>query len=592
MAIQTLPRSSRLPRPQPRHLLVGLLAAGIVAAVSLPQGLTGQGLTGHDLTGQGLTGQGRIVLAVSGLAILGWVGTRIPESLVALGAVLALVLGGALSEAQLFAALGSELVWLLIAAIVIAAVARDSGLTQRLVAPLLARGMRVAPFFLCLTLAIAATAFLLPSTSGRAALLLPVFAALAGALPDARLRLALALLFPTVILLSAGASLIGAGAHLLAAQAIREATGLRLGYLDWAALGLPFSLLASLTGAALILALFVPRADWMTPLPSVTLPAPEPAQAARQRRIGLVLLGVLGMWTTTGLHGMGMAMVALGGALILLTPPFSSRKPKDIFRAVDTELLLYMTATMLIAQAMTTAGTDRWLAGLALSALPGGLAGNLAAVAVLLSLVAVTAHLAITSRSARAAVLIPAVALPLAALGHDPALMILIAVMGTGFCQSMMASAKPVAIFGAAEEAGFTQADLIRLALPLAPAVTALLIGFSLLVWPAQLDRMQAATPVPEPVAQPAAAAQTAVPSPVPVPVVAAAVANAPMTPVSVERPLPRPLPQPVGLTAPAPRKAVRAVRRTPAVSRRGTDPALRHLNRILRPAGIRLVIR
>ncbi|MCV2449007.1 SLC13 family permease [Paracoccus sp. DMF] len=553
MTARSLPALADLPRPAPRHLALAVLAALIAFLSSLPGDLAPPG---------------RIALAVSGLAILGWVGTRIPESLVALAAVLALVLAGVLTEAQLFAALGSELIWLLLSAFVIAAVARDSGLTQSLVAPLLARGMRVLPFFLWLTLAIAATGFVLPSTSGRAALLLPVFAAIAAAVPDARLKKPLALLFPTVILLSAGGSLIGAGAHLLAAQAIRGASGIRLGYLDWAMLGLPFSLLASLIGAVLILWLFVPRDLLRAPLPRIKTPAPDPATRTRQRRIALVLALVVILWLSAGLHGIGMALVALIGALVLLTPPFSSRKPKEIFRAVDTELLLYMTATVLLAEAMVTTGTDRWLAGQVLDALPARLSGSLAAVVVLLALTSVAAHLAITSRSARAAVLIPALALPLAALGHDPALMILVAVMGTGFCQSMMASAKPVAIFGNAEEAGFDQRDLMRLALPLAPLVTALLIGFALLVWPQQLAGLRpAATPAMQPAASLVAQAVALTPG-----------RAAPMLEAT------RPPPRPVLVRQPARQKA------TPV--RRRTDPGLQRLNRLLRPAGIRLVIR
>lgn len=544
---------SALPMPDPRHLIVAALAAGIALLSTLPQDLSPQG---------------QMALAVSGLAILGWVGTRIPESLVALAAVLALVLGGVLTEAQLFTALGSELVWLLLSSFVIAAVAKEAGLTQRLVAPLLVRGMRVLPLFLALTLAIAATAFVLPSTSGRAALLLPVFAAIAGALPDPRLVRALALLFPTVILLSAGASLIGAGAHLLAAQAIRGASGIRLGYLDWAMLGLPFSALASLIGALLILWLFVPRADWWRPLPRIDLPAPSPEARRRQARIGLILTLIVGLWLSAGLHGIGMSLVALIGALILLTPPFTDKKPKEIFRAVDTEMLLYMTATVLIAEAMTATGTDHWLAGQALAVLPPAWSGSLPVVVVLISVTAVLAHLAITSRSARAAVLIPAVALPLAALGHDPALMILIAVMGTGFCQSMMASAKPVAIFGNAEGAGFDQRDLMRLALPLAPAVTALLIAFALLVWPAQLAGLRGDAPRPLPAATLVASAVVLTPAPAPL--------------VAATRPVPRPKRE---VTSENMRRAVSA--------RRSTSPdALHPLNRMLRPAGIRLTIR
>lgn len=551
---------SALPTPASRHLVLVVLAAGIALLASFPQDLSAQG---------------RLALAVSGLAILGWVGTRIPESLVALTAVLALVLAGVLTESQLFSALGSELIWLLLAAFLIAAVAKDAGLTQRLVAPLLARGMRFLPLFLALTLAIAATAFVLPSTSGRAALLLPVFTAIAGALPDPRLNRALALLFPTVILLSAGASLIGAGAHLLAAQAIVGATGIRLGYLDWAMLGLPFSALASLIGALLILWLFVPRADWLTPLPRIALPAPTARQRRRQARIGLVILLIVGLWLTAGWHGIGMALVALIGALILLTPPFTEKKPKEIFRAVDTELLLYMTATVLIAQAMTATGTDTWLARYALAALPAAWSGSLPVVATLCAVTAVLAHLAITSRSARAAVLIPALALPLAGLGHDPALMILIAVMGTGFCQSMMASAKPVAIFGKAEGAGFERRDLMRLALPLAPAVTALLIGFALLVWPAQLAALRD---------QPGKFSATAVRMPVAASLVTSAIVLRPDPVIGAVRPVPRPdrIAAPVPVRQPATRKSA---------AKRPQD-ALQQLNRMLRPAGIRLNIR
>ena len=555
MTAQSIPA---LALPQPRHLIVAALAIGIVTLAWLPPALPQQG---------------RVVLAVSALAVLGWIGTRIPESIVALSSVLALVLGGVLTETQLFAALGSELVWLLLASFVIAAVAQEAGLTQRLVAPLLARGMGVLPFFMVLTLAITATAFVLPSTSGRAALLLPVFAAIAGGVPEAGLRRALALLFPTVILLSAGASLIGAGAHLLAAQAIRNATGIRLGYLEWAMLGLPFSALASMIGAALILLIFVPREQWFRPLPRIALPLPSPQERRRQRRIGAVLSALVGLWLATGLHGIGMAMVALLGALVLLTPPFTAKRPKEVFRAVDTELLLYMTATILMAEAMTTSGTDRWLAGLALAALPPALSDSLPAVVVLMALTAVLAHLAITSRSARAAVLIPAVALPLGALGHDPALVIMVAVMGTGFCQSMMASAKPVAIFGNAENAGFDQSDLLRLALPLAPAVTTLLIAFALLVWPAQLSGLRGDAPNPPP---PAASLVA--------PAIALMPPAAPQKTIAAARPVPRPAQ--LRKTGTQPRPVSRHVHRHSA------KDALRDMNHALRPLGIRLIVR
>jgi solute carrier family 13 (sodium-dependent dicarboxylate transporter), member 2/3/5 len=436
----------------------------------------------------------RIALIVTALALIGWVGTRLPESLVALAAAMALVLTGAVPEERLYAALGSDLVWLLLAAFIIAAVLKEAGLAERLVAPLTAARPRFAVFAFVLAAAVALTAFLLPSTSGRAALLLPVFLVLLPLLPDARLGKALSLLFPTVILLSAGGSLIGAGAHLVAVEAIAATGGPRLGYLDWLLLGAPLAAVSSLVAVTLILALFVPRTLWRARMAQAEAAGPMTVQ---QKRIVVVVTALVGLWLTESLHGFGMALVAVMGALVLLTKPFNSRKAKDVFRAVDMELILYMAATMLIAQAITQSGADRWLAAQAMASLPQAALTHGPSMVIAMSVIALISHLVIASRSARAAVLIPAVALPMAGLGHDATLMILIAVMGTGFCQTMMASAKPVAIFGAREEAGFTQRDLFRLALPLGLAKLVLLVGFALYVWAGQTKTTPSPLPPP-----------------------------------------------------------------------------------------------
>ena len=131
----------------------------------------------------GLENSGKIALSVTALAIIGWTLTAVPDSVVAVSAALVLVLTGVVPETQLYATLGREIVWLLVAAFVIAAVVRSSGLMERL-AFAAVRPFRSLPgFFHALALVISLTAFLIPSTSGRAALLLPVFMALADQMP-------------------------------------------------------------------------------------------------------------------------------------------------------------------------------------------------------------------------------------------------------------------------------------------------------------------------------------------------------------------------------------------------------------------------
>ena len=435
---------------------------------------------------------GRIVLIVIVCALIGWVATRLPDSLVALIAALALVVMGAQPPEALTDTLGSQIVWLLLAAFVIAAVIKEAGLVERLVAPLTRSAPRVLPFFLVTGLAISATAFLLPSTSGRAALLLPVFLGLLTALPDRRLAKPLALLFPTAILLSAGGSLIGAGAHVVAVEAIDATGGPRIGYLDWLRIGAPLAGASVVLATVLIFAIFVPQdLQHARIAPSAKSGSLTPVQL----RILVVLAGLVALWIAKPMHGLDESMVALGGAVLLLLPPFCARKPKEVFRSVDMELVLYMAATLMLSVAVVDTGADQWLAAGAMRLMPPELAMHTGAVVIFMSIAAVISHLAITSRSARAAILVPALALPVAGLGHDATVTILIAVMGTGFCQTLMASAKPVAIFGMHESAGFSQKDLFKLALPFAPIKVTLLVAFALWVWPHQLAKLDLVQP-------------------------------------------------------------------------------------------------
>ena len=130
---------------------------------------------------QDLSRDGRIALSVLVLAVIGWALTSIGDALIGLAAALTLAVTGALLTEKLYGALGHELIWLLVAAFMISAVLRASGLLENMVFAVLHRVGTVRCLFLRLTGVIAATGFVIPSTSGRAALMLPVFLALARA---------------------------------------------------------------------------------------------------------------------------------------------------------------------------------------------------------------------------------------------------------------------------------------------------------------------------------------------------------------------------------------------------------------------------
>jgi sodium-dependent dicarboxylate transporter 2/3/5 len=183
------------------------------------------------------------------------------------------------------------------------------------------------------------------------------------------------------------------------------------------------------------------------------------------------------------LHGLSVALIALIGALALQLPGVTPLAPREAFKAVNVELIVFLAATFAIAEALSQSGADRWLAQGIVQMLPISVGRSTPFIVALVALVSLLAHLVIASRTARATVLIPALALPLAGLGHDPKLLILVTVMGTGFCQTLAASAKPVALFAHTERPTYAPGDLLRLSAVLLPMLFALLMLFALAVW-------------------------------------------------------------------------------------------------------------
>lgn len=428
-----------------------------------------------------LPAAGRMALIVLALSVIGWAMTDIPDSVVGLFAVAWLGAAGIVESKALYGTLGDDLIWLLVAALIVAAILRQSGLIDLAMDRITRRVSSVRSLFLVLTFTIAVTAFLIPSTSARAAVFLPVYLAVASRIESANVRKALALMFPTVILLSAGGSLIGAGAHMVAADFILRTSGTQPDYFGWAVQAMPFAALTSLAATLLILHLFVSPAEQASRLQPPTGAAVPTSNS--QRKLAIMLTAIVGLWMTSTLHGIDVAIVGIGGIAVMLLSGVVPIKSKDAFKAVDLEMIVFIATTLVLIQALTQHGVDRWIAVSMLGALPEGIRTSTIAVVIFVAAVSVLAHLIITSRSARASVLIPTVTMPLAALGHDPVQLIMVTVLGTGFCQTLTVSSKPIAIFSKLEETTFSGNDLMRLSLYLMPMMLATLVAFALVLW-------------------------------------------------------------------------------------------------------------
>lgn len=469
-------------RPVPRGAL--RLAAGALAVSLLYLALPG--------AGSGLSADGRITLTVFAAAVLAWMFSGWDDTYVGLGAALLLVLLGVLHTGEFLGSLGGELVWLLIAAFVLAHGLTRSGLPARFAILLCARARTVRGLAHLLTAVLVATALAVPSTSGRAALALPVFLALATALAHrtAVVR-AFALLFPTVVLLSAAATLIGAGAHVITSQLLVAATGSGIGFGHWLLLGLPFAALSSHLATELVLLLMTSRAERTLPLRlDPDRMAADAGITVRGRLTGpqsralLVLLGTVAMWCAEPWHGLSPALVALIGALLCCTPGLGNTEIGPALSAVPWSLLLFMVSTAVLGVALSTSGAAGWLG----AALLGGNGSGMAMPLLLFAAVSlsVAAHLVLQSRSARSSVLVPLL-IPLAiGSGMNPAALAFASTVAAGFCHTTASSAKPVAMFARLDGVPtYRDRDLLALSAALAPLMVALVLAFAVTVWPA-----------------------------------------------------------------------------------------------------------
>lgn len=435
----------------------------------------------------GLSGDARLTLAVFTLATCAWIATPVDDTYIALGAGLALTATGVISSETLFGTLGDETVWLLICAFVLAAAVARTGLAGRAAAFLVSGARTVRQLTHLTTAALVVTAFAVPATSGRAALALPVFLALAKVLTDRRrLVVMLALLFPTVILLSAVATLIGAGAHLITVSVLWEATGERIGFTQWLLLGLPLAAVSSHLAAEAVLLTTTRRTDRRGPVRITAGQIQEHSEkpvtgtlGPAETRCAALLATVVVLWCSEPLHQVPPAVVALIGAVVASSPALGTVRLKDALRTVPWSLLLFMAATMAMGVALADSGAARWL----VSGLPVSVPPWLFLAAVIT--VSTAAHLVLQSRSARSSVLVPLVVAAAAGSGVNPVAAALASTAAAGFCHTLPASAKPVTLFSDLPGTPtYTSRDLLRLSAVLAPLTAAVVLAFALAVWP------------------------------------------------------------------------------------------------------------
>lgn len=471
MTQKTLPPRKFLAENQQAHrwkktFLIPVLFAIAGIAVSLP----------NDLLIQG-----RLALfAFMGATIL-WSTTSINAAYIALASAILLVLTGAISQEQFFASMGSDVVWLMIGAFILGDAVKQTGLAARLTYMVTAKANNVGNLFWLLTTVLIPLSFLIPSTSGRAAVTYPVFRSITAAIDDKQIQRALCLLMPTIILVSTIVSLTGAGSHLVANDLLEQIAEQEISFGQWALYGLPFGLIASYLSCWTIAGLFLKKRQLQQPLNLPQLEA-QSLSLTERKTLGITVLMVM-LWLTETWHGMEIATVTVIGAMLLTMPKFGVIKWKNSVKAVSWNLIIFVAATLVLGRSLIQSGASQWAFNHVFNWSDINNARSSLIILVLLAIISLTSHLYMTSHTARAAALVPPLLYLASSLNINPLAVLFISILGMDYCLTFPVSSKALLVYQELDEEGFQAKDLLRLSSVLIVVHLVLIVLFYYTWW-------------------------------------------------------------------------------------------------------------
>lgn len=410
-----------------------------------------------------------------------WSTTALNAAFVALSAVVFLVLTGAIPQEKLYQSLASDVIWLMIGAFILGGAVQQTGLAARLTQMVVSRARTVGSLLWLLTAMVFPLCFFIPSTSGRAAVVIPIFRSIASTIHDRRITRAIAILMPTVILVSTIGTLIAAGSHLIANDLLAQTTQQSISFAQWALYGVPFGVVASLVSCWVILHLFLDRKrrNLKIVLPTAVS---KPFTLPEWTTMSVVLCMVI-LWLSEAWHGYKIATITVAGALILTTPKLGVMKWKDALKAVSWNLIIFVGAALVLGKSLIETGAAQWIIDnlFVLSGVTN--ADSKLLILLILSLISLTSHLYMTSHTARAVALVPAMLYLATSLNLNPTAVLFLSTVGMDYCLTFPVSSKALLMFQEIDGETYKASDLLRFSAVMLPVHLVLMLVFYFTYW-------------------------------------------------------------------------------------------------------------
>lgn len=411
-------------------------------------------------TPAGLTAQGQRALAVFWLAFVLWLTTPIPVWLTSMLAIVLLALTGGWDYKQAFYQFGQEVIWLMVAAFIIASALERSGIGKRIAYSMALWFGRSAKMtllgFIILNIVLA---FVVPSTTARAAIVLPIALLMAqayGAKPgESKFGKLLMLQQPIANNLATAMILTATAPQIIAWGFISTLAGVEVPWITWLIAQAPIILITLFLMWLVGLKLWKPEVD--KPLGGIDKIREELRKLGpmtREEKTALAIFAlVVFLWATDKIQPLmfcGLkipySVAAVIGAILLFMPKIGPLKSwKDA--KIPWDLMVFSAGAYAVGMALEDTGAAKWMATALINAT--GLSQGVhpyVAYAILVGIM-MYSHIIFSSKTVRTVIFIPLYIILAESLGIPPVMIALPAAFTIAWTISLPFNCKPNLIY-------------------------------------------------------------------------------------------------------------------------------------------------
>ena len=387
-----------------------------------------------------MTVQAKSSLAVFGMVFVLWVTQAVPTYASALVAIVMLVFTGGWTQKEALAVLGQDVIWLMLAAFVITSGMEKSGFAKRMALFIVAKfGTTARRALIALGVVNLLLAFVVPSTTARAAMLLPICLMILKVyqVEPGKSNFGKQLMIQEIHFnnISTSGILTATAGQIMAVSYILDMTEVDITWGQWFMAGMPIAVLTLI--ASFIIGELLFKSEVKLPPVSAGQSASDSLKA-QLKELGpitsteiksLCIFAVtVFLWATDGYHldlfgfQISLVMVAIFASALFFLPYIGVLNWKET--KIPWDLMVFSAGAYAVGLALDASGAASFLLNTVFDKF------NLEALSpfalfMIVMFVASFSHLVFTSKTVRVVILLPAIILIANKLGVNPVLLAL-----------------------------------------------------------------------------------------------------------------------------------------------------------------------